>query len=289
MLFSINTYALVVPLFQEQNAARTLPGYDESINHSPAFYVWQNDPGLSSYFTKTFPDGSGVTDLCIPSTLSNILLYQYSQRTPLVSSLKLSGVSSDGKTIDTALLVKGFLEKCDLTNTTKINPLSAAQCVASYYQEAGLSNAKVKVIRNLGTQPVVSGVEYENRAPTIADVHQALKDGYEVSAAIAFMKWDPILKKWIKTSSHAINLFGYSYLNSDEDQKITVYLSNPTRAYNTNYKDPIFEIANLKVNASLEVLPTPYSNVEIETVQGRLLNFEGKSTFLAGLILTKPN
>ena len=286
--FTLSSHASSIPLFEKQNPSLILPGYDESVNHSPAFYIWQNDPGLSEFYSKTFPDGSGTTDLCIPSSLSNILLYEYSQKKPFITNLKLPGISEDQKYIDGSKLVKGFLSNCDLTKTENITPLSASSCLLKFYHEAGYQNAKVKLIRNFGPVESNDGVEYIDRIPTIADLHQALKDGYEVSAAIAFMKWDAPSKTWIKTGSHAFNVFGYSANTADQDQKIIIYLSNPTRNYAVNFKDPISEIASLEVNSTLESMPSPYSNIEVKQISGRLLNFEGKTTFLAGLILAKP-
>lgn len=289
VLFFNVSQASVIRLDEIQNPATTLPGFDESINQSPAFYIWQNDPGLSKYYVKTFPDGSGVTNLCIPSAISDMLLYQFTKKTQSASNLILPGISADHKNIDGSLLVEGLLSKCSIVDTNNIDAFMATACLKKFYDEAGYTNSKVKLIRNMGENSNTGTVEYSNRAPTIADIHQAMKDGYEVSAAIAFMKWDPILKKWTKTGSHAVNVFGYSSNNADSDEKIVLYVSNPTRAYTMDFKEPIFDIASLEVNHSLEAMPEPYSNIEIKTIKGRLLNFEGKSTFLAGLILTKPN
>jgi hypothetical protein len=102
------------------------------------------------------------------------------------------------------------------------------------------------------------------------------------------MKWNPDLKVWVKTGSHAVNVFGYSRNESDGDDKILVYLSNPTRMYNMDGSRALFDIATLE-NINTETNPDPYASVELKTVQGRLLNFEGKTTFMAGLILTKPD
>ncbi len=289
LLFFSMSNAQVIPLESIDTPATTLPGFDESMNHSPSFYIWQNDPALSSYYTTIFSDGTGVTGLCLPSSLSNVLLYQFLKRTPRLTNLKLPGISDDLKKIDGSLLVKGLLAKCDLENTNKINTFTSAECLMKFYHEAGYQDAEVKIVRNEKHFSKSEDVIHENRSPTISDIHQALKDGYEVIAAIAFMKWNPVKKVWIKASSHAITIYGYSANASDSDQKITVYISNSNRMYNVNNQDPVFDIATLEINSTLEVMPEPYTNIEIKTVKGRLLNFDGKSTFLAGLILSKPN
>jgi hypothetical protein len=54
-----------------------------------------------------------------------------------------------------------------------------------------------------------------------------------------------------------------------------------------DFKNPVFDIASFELNQTLEANPDPYSPIEIKTIQGRLLNYKERSTFLAGLMIVK--
>src|SRR4051812_2749055 len=95
-LLSLSAYVSAEPLsiFNQTSPAPTLPAYSDSSNLSPAFHVWQNDPELMDFYAQTFSDGSGVTDLCIPSSMADLLLYQISQRNPKLDHLNVPGVTN---------------------------------------------------------------------------------------------------------------------------------------------------------------------------------------------------
>ncbi len=275
-------HAELIPLFHAELPERVFPGYETSVNHSPSFYVWQNDPGFTEYLHH------GLTGLCIPSSISNMLLYQYARQAPRLDKLLLEGLSEDRKSVETTALVRGFMHRCGFDkNPNTIDFFSAASCLSQLYRDSGYPHQSVRLIRKMDDVGPAAGFEMESRAPTIEDLKTALQEGDDVVAAVAFMAWHPELNQWVKQSSHAINIFGYSMNESESNQKITVYLSNPTRHYQMDGQTPLFDVATFEWNRSLSVNPEPYSPIEIKSLKGSLLSYGDRTTFLAGLLIVK--
>jgi hypothetical protein len=287
-LLFLSAYANAEPLklFEVTHPASLWPRLSQNFNHAPSFHVLQNDPELAPYFTSA--TGS-VTDLCIPSTMADVLLYQISQRTPRIT-MSVPGVAADG-TVDGASTVQGLIQYCGFNPHSSANPggsiswSDAGPCLVKFYQEKGYPNAKVKYIRlGQGANP---GIDYEDRHPTLSDIQTALQAGNEVIAAISFQKMDPASGIWVQESSHAINLFGYG-ANPGDTMHLTTYLQNSNRLYSMNFIDPVFDIALFTDTGLPAPVATKASPIEITTLQGRLLNFPGKRTFLSAVVIIQP-
>ncbi len=275
--------ARILPLFSDEVPAGIHSGFEQGVNQATSIYVWQNDPDLSE-----FSEGrNGVTRLCLPSAISNALLYQFAKRNPKASQLQIPGILPDLKHIDSGALVKSFAKKCVAPDQVSYESWKAVQCIHDFYEESGYLNSSVKLIRNYGDRIPGSGITYENREPRIEDLHHAIAEGYQVIASIAFMSWTGVA--WKKVASHAVNVVGYARNQTDENQKLLIYVQNPSREYPMNFHDAIFDSAMLQVNSDLAVMPGPYSNIEIQGSDRSLLNIKGNKTFLAGLIMIKPD
>ena len=287
-LLCFSGFASAEPLrpFEATHPAPLWPGFSENINHSPSFHVLQNDPELSSYATS--PTGP-VTDLCIPATMADALLFQISQRVPKLS-LTLPGVGTDGS-VDGAQTIKGLIQRCAFVPHSYANPngsiswTDAGPCLVNLYHENGYPNAKLTYIR-LGQGPN-PGIDYQDRYPTLSDIQTGLKSGKEVIAAISFQKQDPASGLWIQDGSHAINIFGYG-VNPGDPKHLVAYIQNSNRLYSMNFTDPVFDVALLTDTGTQAPVPARASPIELSTLQGRLLNFPGKRTFLSAVILIQP-
>ena len=271
--------AEILPLFTREMPAAELLGFDQSVNRSSSIYVWQNDPGL-------LESGASVSRLCTASALASALIHEYAKRSPRISNLRLPGLSPDGRSIDTAILVRTLDERCNGGGNGGQNPIDAARCMKDFYRGQGLPESEVTLIRNLGFQPAIAGVRYESRKPGIQDLQEALKSGSEVIAAFAFMQWDRANRKWIKKASHSVNLTGYAWNEEERSSRMALILQDPTRRYTLDFATPVYDVAMLEVAPDAD--PAPYSNLELTGIKGDLLNREGTRTFLAGLLILRP-
>lgn len=280
LIFSFSgASAEVLPLFTRELPAAEILGFDESVNQSSSIYVWQNDPGLLA-------GGAPVSRLCTASALANALIYEYSKRRPRIENLKLPGLSRDGRSIDTAILVRTLDERCNGGANGGQNPIDAARCMKDFYREQGMPESEVTLIRNLGKQAPIPGVRYESRSPGIQDLQEALKSGSEVIASFAFMYWDQAGRKWIKKASHAVNLTGYAWNENERFSRMALVLQDPTRRYTLDFATPVYDVAMLESVPDAD--PAPYSNLELTGIKGDLLNRDGTRTFLAGLLILRP-
>ncbi len=283
ILISVPVQARIIPLFSDEVPAAIHSNFEQGVNQASSIYVWQNDPDLSAYSEGR----TGITRLCLPSAISNALVYQFAKRSPRASQLQIPGIMPDQKHIDTGALVKYFAKKCVAQDHVTYDAWRATQCIHDFYEESGYQNSSVKLIRNYGDLTPGPGIGYENRQPTIEDLYGAISAGYQVIASIAFMSWNGVT--WKKVASHAVNVVGYARNPSDENQKLLIYVQNPSREYEMNFHDAIFDSATLQVNPDLAVMPGQYSNIEVQGSDRSLLNIKGNKTFLAGLILIKPD
>ena len=286
----LNSFAHAEPLTlsSQIQAAPSYPGYEESLNLAPAFHVWQNDPELSDYFVN-----SSVSDLCIPTTMADLLLYQAVRRPKPLTALTPSLLGITSGQVDGAELVKTLINVCGFTPKTKANKAGyiswsyATSCLQRFYQNVGYKDASIHYIRIDAIQ--TEGVVYEKRQPTLTDIRDALKNGSEVIAVISFLAKDPVTSAWKEKSSHSINLFGYASHGDNLTEEMAVAIQNGNRLYNMDFKNPVFDLLRLTVNKEGSLLPDFTSGIEITTLQGRLINFPDQRTFLTGLIIVKPD
>ena len=269
LLISQSVFGAVIPLNFSWTPA---PG----ANTAPPYYIWQNDPDLSDFYTN---EVTKVTNLCLPASVSNALIYEYAYRTPRASNLILPGITRDPSTgqesVNGSALVRHLAELSHTTKRVGTGVMSIVQAIQQIYTSSGYSHPQVKLIRQNEGDLGGDSVDYENRKPTFDDLRAGIANGQELIGSIYFMAWDPNQNTWIRKNSHAIGIYGMEpILNHPE--KVKIYVSNPTRAYPMDFKSPVYD----------EVLLTQVGN-QIE-VTGRLLNFKDRKTVLSGLILMKP-
>ncbi len=296
----LSSFANAEPLsiFLPQLPAPVLPSYSESLNLSPAFHVFQNDDELEEFYSKRYADGRFVTNLCIPSTVANLLLFQVSQKQNRMSKLQIPGMETGSQTVNGADVVKGLIKQCGLEPQTKVNPngnigwfvssgAKVVECLSDIYRSSGYLNTKIRYIRSKFrnmSHPILVG-----RNPTLQDIRDALKEGHEVIGVFSYQKKDPVTGLWSEAGSHAVNFFGYSANPESTSDQLAIYLQNSNRMYSMDFKNPVFDTALLTQNAEASPIPSASSAIEISTLQGRLINFEGQRTFLAGLIIVESN
>jgi hypothetical protein len=285
-LVFLSAYANAEPLnlFGPINPAPVWPGLSLNMNHAPAFHVRQNEPELSSFNTSAT---SGVTDLCIPATMADVLLFQVSARSPRLQ-LKVPGVNVDG-TANGADTVKAMIQYCGFNPRTALNPSDliswseAIPCLSRFYLANGFQNPKIQYVRK--GQGQASGMIYHDRDPNLKDIQTALDSGAEVIATISYQQQNSS-GVWVQTGSHSVNLFGYG-ANPNDLNHLTVYLQNSNRAYSMNFIDPVFDVVLLTDNQEPAPVTEKSSSIELSTLQGRLINFPNKRTFFSSLIIIK--
>lgn len=236
-------------------------------NQAPPFYIWQNDPGLTEYLKP-----NGTTQLCLPASISNALLYQYAFKENRASHLKIPGIVSNPTNglpaVDSNAMVRYFTQACHSDSAGNTPIPDSANCIAQFYRESGYQNFNVRMIRN-GVAGLDPSVVYEDRTPTLDDIQNALNQSYEIIASVVMMKTNSDGTS-IKVGSHSFNIYG---LTSEG-----IIVSNPTRAYDVNFIDPVFDVVSFKND------PT---QMGIE-VFGRTLERPNAHTFLVALTLIKP-
>lgn len=297
-IFSSFSNAEPLPIYNPSVPAATLPGYEESLNLSPAFHVLQNDPELAEFASQKYPNGQWVTDLCIPSSMANLLLYQASQKKEKWGGLRIPGLIPGSKTVEGASVVKDLIDRCQFEPSTAKNPgagvgwfdsqrPNAINCLSEIYRNSGYDQAKITYIRNKFKNQV--DPRLVGRNPTLADIQSAFQEGDEVLAMFSYQVEDPATGLWRETGSHSVNLFGYSANSADAGNSMVVYLQNSNRLYSMDFKTPVFDTALFTLNHDLRSTPAESSLIEVSTLQGRLINFDGKRTFLAGLLIIHIN
>jgi hypothetical protein len=281
LLSSAPIRAEEVALSKAGTFATPLLGYKEESNRSTPFYLWQYDPLLMT--GSGSPVGStGVTGLCIPATLTNLLARARVLAADSAGGIPLDGLSSDGKKLEGSKAILGFMRDCEIDPSAPIDPLAGAECVSRFLNAGGLTGERVNLIRRLGARTRFPGLRYEDRAPTLSDILNAVRSEDEVALTLAFMTWDPNLRVWKKSGSHMVNVTGYAY--NPGDHRILLHISNPTRRYRLDGATPVFDTIQITPQDPATPEPLPYAPLRVTTVSGRLIEFEGKTTFVGGLI-----
>jgi hypothetical protein len=255
-----------------------LPGFTEGANRSTPFYLWQNDPLL----IQESGSSGEVTPLCIPATLTNLLARARVLSPETAGNIPLAGLSSDNQKLEGAQAILGFMRTCGISPTAPIDPQTASECTLRFLNAGGLTGERVHLIRRLGDRDPAPGIRYENRAPTLSDLIDAARSGDEIALTLAFMVWDGNLQRWKKSGSHMVNVTGYAH--NPGENRILLHISNPTRRYRMDGSTAVFDTLQITPQERDHPEPAPYAPLRVTTVSGRLIEFEGKSTFVGGLI-----
>lgn len=272
------SHAEEVPLRLSENPAPPIAGFSEGANRSTPFYLWQNTPELIRASGST----REVTPFCIPATLTQLLARARVLAPASAGRIPLEGLSPDGQRLEGSAAILGFMNSCGIRLDSPIDPLQATQCVQHFLASGGLRDERVHLIRRLGDRPAVTGVRYENRSPTLEDLVDAVRSGDEVALTLAFMVWDSSLQRWRKDGSHMVNVTGFA--RNPGEERLILHISNPTRRYAMDGVRPVFDTLEVTPQDPALPAPEPYAPLRVRTLQGRLMEFEGKTTFVGGLI-----
>ncbi|MBU6153474.1 MAG: hypothetical protein KGP28_04150 [Bdellovibrionales bacterium] len=276
----------VLPIFSQEKQLVRPEGFTMWINRASSIYVSQNDPALKDFFVKFNADGNGASNLCVPAAIGNALIHEYSRTSPRASALKFPGLSPDGQSVDTSILVRELASRCSYEESKNtFDPWSSVMCIIRLLRESGYRDSSVKLIREDVDSTVEPGVVYLDKKPTLQDLVSAIQKGYQVLASFAHMKWDELKKQWVKTSGHSVGVMGFGKKIDSDDSSLVLYVQNPTGAYEMNLVDPVFDQIDLKVRDDLGVFPQKYSNIEAKGGGRIKLNYPNRTAFLAGLIL----
>jgi hypothetical protein len=275
-----------VALSKAATSPPPLLGYKEESNRSTPFYLWQNDPLLIT--GSGGPVGtSAVTGLCIPATLTNLLARARVLAADSAGGIPLDGLSSDGKKLEGSKAILGFMRDCEIDPSAPVDPFAGSECVSRFLSAGGLTGERVSLIRRLGDRTPSPGLRYEDRPPTLSDILNAVRSGDEVALTLAFMTWNPNSRVWKKSGSHMVNVTGYAY--NPGENRVLLHISNPTRRYPLDGVTPVFDTIQITPQDPAIPDPLPYAPLRVTTVSGRLVEFEGKSTFVGGLIRVRTS
>lgn len=200
--------------------------YDEVLINAPNFSVDQYHPGLKDLFKK---DGASL--LCQPAVIANALIQDF-RNNPKTKNLKLNGISSDRKTIDSNLVVRQLVQCMKFNPETGANSINGANCIANLYKSAGLKYDVILVgfYSNDYAKSLDDSVILKNRVPKIKDIISYLKDGYHVAGMIDFFKIDNEAK-WKFTEGHVVSINGYARQKSWPENLIYTYIADPNFYY----------------------------------------------------------
>lgn len=198
--------------------------FDENVNYSPNFAVFQRDSRLSDLF-----GANGKSGLCFPSALAQELIYLRYYHPTKFNALQLPGISQNGSAIDPAVLVRALASSCRTDiNTGTVSP-DALKCILSSLTNSGYRTDRVKMI----TPDLYpnAGEPIEQRAVNVDDIRKAMKDGAGVIMEVGWYSYDLGTKSYKRTDGHYFSVVGYSYQNSWGAEQILLNVINPDFSY----------------------------------------------------------
>jgi len=211
--------------------------FDESVVFSPNFAINQNDPQLSDLF-----DSNGKSNLCFPTSLAETLIYLYGYHTPPLSSLLLSGLSTDQKSIDPNILVHQLSSICKTSPSNGTFGIDGLKCALSILSQSGYSAGKTTLISPFNQD---STLPIQTRPVTIGDIREAIKSGDPVLLEAAWFSFDPKTKQWTRANGHYISVFGYDYNNSWGENQIQLKIINPETNYGSSRQNALWDTVTL--------------------------------------------
>jgi hypothetical protein len=227
---------LTAPASQEPQTDAEI--FDESVIFSPNFAINQNDPALSSLFGT-----GGVSNLCFPTSLAEVLVDLYGYHEPKFDRLALNGLSTNHESIDPNALVSQLAAACktDPNNGTQLT--DGLNCIDSLFSQAGYGLGNTELISAFATSNVLP---IETRVPTIEDFRTALKAGNPLILEVAWFAYDPTNKSWNRQGGHYVSIYGYDYDLSWGESMIQLKAINPETAYLTNRSASLWDSITLQ-------------------------------------------
>ncbi|MBC7712209.1 MAG: hypothetical protein H7177_02660 [Rhizobacter sp.] len=210
--------------------------FDEAINLSANFGTTQMDPDLKPYFGPT----TGKSELCVPTTLANYLIYQMAITQKLPISDKVPGVSKDLTTIDANALIIELSKKCKTNYDTGTNSDNLMVCIGDVFNEYFGKKVAIKRIVKADKVTNPDYVTWENRQPDINDLREAMKKGLPVLGSVNWNIIDPVTKKWKYTSGHVFGIFGYSWEKYFENNLLQLQIMDPAYVWTVSTQTSVY-------------------------------------------------
>lgn len=206
--------------------------FDESVNFEPGFSVFQGDSKLSDLFSS-----SGQSNLCVPTTIANIMAFQTMWRKPNFPDLKLVQTPGQG---DYTEQVRYFAELCKTDVNYGTNMVSALQCIRQFYEDSGYKNGWAYGIGYVSDSDATSKAHWGGHKDLmIADLRYYLSHQVGVLMDVQWDSYDGSGNSWTTDDTgHAFWLAGYDYDKNPGDDwgedQIMLDIVNPDIDYSAN-------------------------------------------------------
>lgn len=198
--------------------------FDESMNIAPNFGINQIDPDLRPYFDPE----TGKSELCVPASLSNFLVYQMGITHTLPILANVPGVSQDLQSIDANALIVDLAKRCKTDPSKGTNETNLMNCIGEVMNVYfGESLTIDNIIKSSIDPKYPSYVQWENRAPKLEDIKKALKNGDPVLASVDWWKIDPTSKLWTRSGGHEFMIYGYGWESYFQDNLLQLDIMDP--------------------------------------------------------------
>lgn len=189
---------------------------------SSNFNITQDDSDLKPYFSQ-----AGKSELCIPTSLAQYLIYEMGVTNKLPITTKVPGVSSNLKSIDANALIVDLSKKCktnyDKGTSTNNLMVCIGEAIKDYYGK------KVSVKRVMKGPNIIHPdyVQWEERNPDITDIAEALKNGSSIIATVNWNKFDPETNRWVYNGAHAVGIYAHSSEKYFENNVLQLQVMDP--------------------------------------------------------------
>lgn len=199
--------------------------FDQAVNISANFGLWQKDSELSDFFNKK----NHKSFLCGPTTIAHYIIYHMAvtHRYPITANVP--GVSLDLKSIDANQLILDLAIRCKTDFNTGTNGNNLVACVGdaifSYFGKTvtidRILNSSDPLIRN------PSFVNWQNRNPDFSDIKSALDRGEPVIASIDWKAVDPSTNAIVRNGGHIFPIYGYASQNYFGNNLLQLAITDP--------------------------------------------------------------
>ncbi|MGZ3790239.1 MAG: hypothetical protein ACXVLQ_17030 [Bacteriovorax sp.] len=251
--------------------------FDEAINLSANFGVNQLDPELRPYFSPI----DGKSELCVPTTLSQFIIYQMAVTKKLPITTNVPGVSSDLQTIDANALIIDLSKRCKTDYAHGTNGDNLMICLGDVFSDYFGKKVAIKRIMKSDQGAYPAYVNWENRIPDLLDIREALKNGSPVIGSVGWNSIDPQTKKWVYSSGHVFGIYGYSWEKYFQDNILQLNIMDPYFVWSTSQEASLFNIAS-----AIRHRDDPASSIFLD---GRGFNGQNKRGFLGSLTIIDFN
>jgi hypothetical protein len=250
--------------------------FDEAFNLSANFGVNQLDEELKPYFGPT----TKKSELCVPTTLSHLLIYHMAVLKDLPISTNVPGVSADLQSINANALIIDLSKRCKTDYDKGTNGDNLVGCLGEVFSTYFNKNISVKRIFKTDL-PVINPkyVEWENRVPDLSDIKDSIKNGIPLMGSVGWNAIDPVTHRWVYTGGHEFGIFGYSWEKYFENNILQLNIMDPEYIWSVPQDTSVFNIVS-----AIRHRDDPTSSIFFD---GRGFNGQNKRAFFGSLLIIK--